>query len=123
MQTEEVEEAQEDEEEAEGDASIPMDDRGAEAAAVAEEEKTNKVEAEEEDDGDVTEAENRLLDTPPPPNSESMAPGLHGPHRSGVPSPTGPRPTGLRSHLAPCLRRSSHLISEAEDKGMTPLPT
>ena len=64
MQAEEAEKAQEDEGEAEGDDSIPMDDRGA-GAAVA---------AEEEDDGDVTEAENHLLDTPPPPNSESMAP-------------------------------------------------
>ena len=73
MQTEEVEGAQEDEVEAEGDDSIPMDDGGAEAAAAAEEEGTNRVEVEEEDDGDVTEAENRLLDTPPPPNPESMA--------------------------------------------------
>ena len=74
MQTEEVEEAQEDEEEAEGDASIPMDDGRAEAAAAAEEEGTNKVGAEGEDDGDVTEVENRLLDTLPPPNSESVVP-------------------------------------------------
>ena len=67
-------EAQEEEEEAEDDASIPMDDGGAEAAVAAEGEGTNKVGAEEEDDGDVTEAENCLLDTPPPLNSESMDP-------------------------------------------------
>ena len=67
-------EAREEEEEAEDDTSVLMDDGGAEAAAAAEGEETNKVGAEEEDDGDVTEAENRLLDTPPPPNSESMDP-------------------------------------------------
>ena len=67
-------EAQEEEEEAENDASVPMDDGGAEAAVAAEGEETNKVGAEEEDDGDVTEAENCLLDSPPPPNSESMDP-------------------------------------------------
>ena len=62
MQTEE---AQEGKEEVEGDASIPMDDGGAEAATVVEEEETNKVEAEEENNGDVTKVENCLLDTPP----------------------------------------------------------
>ena len=67
-------EAQEEEEEAEDDASVPMDDGGAEVAAAAEGEETNKVGVEEEDDGDVTEAENCLLDTPPPPNSESTDP-------------------------------------------------
>ena len=72
-------EAQEEEEEAEDDASIPMDDGGAEAAVAAEVEETNKVEAEEEDEGDITEAENRLLDTPPPPNPESMDPDSTGP--------------------------------------------
>ena len=72
-------EAQEEAEEAEDDASIPMDDGGAEAAVAAEGEETNKVGAEEEDDGDVTEAENRLLDTPPPLNPESMDPDSTGP--------------------------------------------
>ena len=74
MQTEEVEGDQEDKEEAEGDASIPMDDGGAEATAAAEEERTNKEGVEKEDGGDVTEAENHLLDTPPPLNSESVVP-------------------------------------------------
>ena len=74
MQTEEVKGDQEGKEEAEGDTSMPMDDGGAEAAAAAEEERDNREGTEEEDDGDVTEAENCLLDTPPPPNSESTAP-------------------------------------------------
>ena len=74
MQTEEVEGDQEDEGEVEGEASIPMDDGGAEAAAAAEEERTNEEGVEEEDEGDVTKAENRLLDAPPPPNSESLVP-------------------------------------------------
>ena len=67
-------EAQEEGEEAEDDASVTMDDGGAEAAAAAEEEETNRARVEEEDDGDITEAENCLLDTPPPPNPESMDP-------------------------------------------------
>ena len=94
MQTEEVEGDQEDEEGAEGDASIPMDDGGAEVAAVAEEEEIHKAEAEKEDDGDVTEAENRLLDTPPPPNSESMAQGSSD-------------PTGLESQALPVQDRQA----------------
>ena len=84
----ETREAQEEEEEAEDDASILMDDGGAEAAAAAEGEETNRVGAEEEDDGDVTEAENHLLDTPPPPNPESM-------------DPDSTDPTGQESQVPP----------------------
>ena len=67
-------EAQEEGEEAEDNASVPMDDEGAEVVASAGGEETNRAREEEVDDGDVTEAENRLLDSPPPPNSESRDP-------------------------------------------------
>ena len=61
----ETSEVQEEGEEAEDDASAPMDDEGAEAVASAGGEETNRARVEEVDDGDVTEAENRLLDSSP----------------------------------------------------------
>ena len=87
MQTEEVEGAQEEEEGVEGDTSTPIDDRGAEVTAANDGAEIDRVEVEEEDDGDVTEAENCLLDTPPPPNPESMAPDST--------DPTGPESQAL----------------------------
>ena len=77
MQTEENEGAQdedEDEEVVEGETSTPMDDGGAEATAASKSTGIDVVGVEEEDDGDVTKVENPLLDTPPPPNPESIAP-------------------------------------------------
>ena len=87
-------EAQEEGEEAEDDASVPMDDEGAEAVAAAGGEETNRARVEEVDDGDVTEAENRLLDSPPPPNSESM-------------DPDSTDPTGQESQVLPAQDRQA----------------